>query len=47
MAITAISENRSSGIVDLEQVFIYFIGENDRPASELVIGRVQAMARRR
>ena len=42
MAITVRSENRSSGIVDLEQV-----SENDRSGSELVIGRVQAMARRR
>ena len=42
MAITVRSENRSSGIVDLEQV-----SENDRLGSALVIGRVQAMARRR
>ena len=42
MAITVRSENRSSGIVDLEQV-----SENDRSGSALVIGRVQAMAKRR
>ena len=47
MAITARSENRSSGIVDLEQVLIHFISENDRSASALGIGRVQAMTRRR
>ena len=48
MAITARSENRSSGIIDLEQVLIHSIGENDRPASSaLVIGRVQATTRRR
>ena len=40
MVINARSENRSSGIVDLEQVLIYFISENDRSASLLVIGRV-------
>ena len=43
MAITARSENRVSSIVDLEQVLIHFISENDRSASALVIGRVQAM----
>ena len=47
MAITARSENRSLGIVDLEQVLIHFISENDGSASALVIGRVQAMTRRR
>ena len=47
MAITARSENRSSGAVDLEQVLIHFISENDGSASTLVIGRVQAMTRRR
>ena len=47
MAITARSDNRSLGIVDLEQVLIHFISENDRSASALVIGRVQAMTRRR
>ena len=40
MVINARSENRSSGIVDLEQVLIYFISENDRSDSLLVIGRV-------
>ena len=40
-------ENRSSSIVDLEQVLIHFISENDRSASALVIGRMQAMTRRR
>ena len=44
---TARSENPSSGIVDLEQVLIDFISENDGSASALVIGRVQAMTRRR
>ena len=44
---TARSENPSSGIVDLEQVLIHFISENDGSASALVIGRVQAMTRRR
>ena len=44
---TARSENRSSGVVDLEQVLIHFISENDGSASALVIGRVQAMTRRR
>ena len=38
MAITARSDNRSLGIVDLEQFLIHFISENDRPASALVIG---------
>ena len=47
MAITARSENRSSGVVDLERVLIHFIGENDRSASAIVIGRVQATTRRR
>jgi len=47
MAITARSENRSSGIVDLEQVLIHFISENDRSVSALVIGWVQATTRRR
>ena len=47
MAITARSENRSLGIVDLEQVLIHFISENDRLASAFVINRVQAMTRRR
>ena len=42
MAITARSDNRSLGIVDLEQVLIHFISENDRSASALVIGTVQA-----
>ena len=45
MVITARSENRSSGIVDIEHVLIHFTSENDRSASELVIGRVQAMTR--
>ena len=30
MAITARSDNRSLGTVDLEQVLIHFISENDR-----------------
>ena len=51
MAITARSENRSSDIVDLEQVLIHLISEkfseNDHSASVLVISRVQAMTRRR
>ena len=47
MAITARSENRSSGVVDLERVLIHFISENDRSASAIVIGRVQATTRRR
>ena len=47
MAIAARSENRSSGITDLEEVLIHFISENDRSASALVIGRVQATTRRR
>ena len=47
MAITARSENRSSDIVDLEQVLIHFICENDHPASVHQISRVQAMTRRR
>ena len=47
MAITARSDNRSLGIVDLEQVLIHFISENDRSASALAIGRVQAMTRGR
>ena len=47
MAITARSENRSSDIVDLEQVLIHFIGENGHSASVLRISRVQAMTRRR
>ena len=47
IAITARSENRSLGIVDLEQVLIHFIRENDRSASQLLIGWVQAMTRRR
>ena len=38
--------DRASSIVDLEQVYIHFISENDRSASALVIGRVQAMTRR-
>ena len=46
IAITARSENRSLGIVDLEQVLIHFISENDRAASQLLIGWVQAMTRR-
>ena len=46
MAITARSENRSSGIVDLEQILIHFINENDRSASVLVIGKGQAVTRR-
>ena len=45
MAITARSDNCSLGTVDLEQVLIHFISENDRLASALVIGRVQAMTR--
>ena len=44
---TARSENRSSGVVDLEQVLIHFISENYGSASAFVIGRVQAMTRRR
>ena len=47
MAITARSENRSSGIVDLEKVLIHFISQIDRSASALVISRAQAMTRRR
>ena len=47
MAITARPDNRPLGIVDLEQVLIYFISENDRSASTLVIGRVHAMTRGR
>ena len=46
MAITARSEDRSSGIVDQEQVLIHFISENDHSSSQLVIGRVQEMTRR-
>ena len=38
--INARSENRSSGIADLEQILIYFISENDCSASALVIGSV-------
>ena len=38
MAITVRSDNRSLGIVDLEQFLIYFISENDRSDSALVIG---------
>ena len=45
MAITARSDNRPLGIDDLEQVLIHFISKNDRSASALVIGRVQAMTR--
>ena len=45
MAITARSENRSSVIVDLEQVLIHFISENGQSASLLRISRVQAMTR--
>ena len=41
------SENRSSGVVDLEQVWIHFINENDGSASAFVIVRVPAMTRRR
>ena len=44
---TTRSENRSSGVVDLEQVLIHFISENDGSASAFVIGKVQAMTRRR
>ena len=40
MAITARSENRSSGIAGLEQVLIHFISENYRSASALVISMV-------
>ena len=47
IAITARPENRSLGIVDLEQVLIHFISENDRSASQLLIGWVQAMTRGR
>ena len=47
MAITARFQNRSSGIFDLEKVLIHFISENDRSASALVIGMVQAVTRRR
>ena len=43
MAITARSDNRSLGIVDLEQFLIHFISENDRSASTLVIRKVPAM----
>ena len=35
IAITARSENRSLGIVDLEQVLIHFISENDSSASQI------------
>ena len=44
---SARSENRSSGVVDLEQVWINFISENDGSASAFVIVRVPAMTRRR
>ena len=44
---SARSENRSSGVVDLEQVWIHFINENDGSASAFVIVRVPAMTRRR
>ena len=47
MAITARSDNRSLGIVVLEQVLIHLISENDRSASALVIGKFQATTRRR
>ena len=47
MVITARSENRSSGIVDLEQVLIHFINENDRSAFALAIGRVPQLGCRR
>ena len=51
MTTTARSENRSSDIVDLEQVLIHFISENfsenDHSASVLVISRVEVMTRRR
>ena len=40
---TARSENRFSGVVDLEQVLIHFISENDGSDSALVIGRVQVV----
>ena len=39
------SENRSSSVVDLEQVLIHFISENDGSGSAFVIGRVRAMTR--
>ena len=51
MATTARSENRSSDIVDLEQVLIHFISENfsesDHSAFVLVISRVETMTKRR
>ena len=43
MALIATSENRSSDIVDLEQVLIRFIIEHDHSACALVNGRLQAM----
>ena len=47
MALIATSENRSSDIVDLQQVLIRFIIEHDHSASALVNGRLQAMTWRR
>ena len=47
MALFARSENRSSDIVDLEQVLIRFIIEHDHSASALVNGRLRAMTWRR
>ena len=47
MALIARSENRSSDIVDLEQVLIRFIIEHDHSASALVNGRLQGMTWRR
>ena len=37
MSVTARSENRSSDIVDLEQVLIHFISKNGHSASVLMI----------
>ena len=45
--VRARSEKHASSIVDLEQVLIHFISKNDRSASALVIGWVQAITRRR
>ena len=43
MALIARSENRSSDIVDLEQVLIRFIIEHDLSAFALVNGRLRAV----
>ena len=44
---TGRSENRSSGVVDLEQVLVHFISENDGSDSALVIGSYWCWATRR